>query len=139
MAQWLASRFVVRNYDRMASVGAILDELGWKSLQSRRAMRLYMLYKSHYGHVEADGIQQPIPMRQDSMHLNSNTYAVPYSRTKYQKYSFCQHTIRQWNSLPEDIGCLPFTRIFREIRFESKWNTTFWVFPTENFREQRNI
>ena len=89
MVQWLASHFVVRNYDRMASVGAILDGLGWKSLQSRRrAMRLYMLYKIHYGHVEADGMQQPIPMRQDSIHLNSNTYAVPYSRTKYQKYSF---------------------------------------------------
>ena len=36
-------------------------------------------------------------------------------------------------------GCLPFTKIFWEIRFESKWSTTFWVFPTENFREQRNI
>ena len=39
----------------------------------------------------------------------------------------------------QNRGCLPFTRIFREIRFESKWNTTFWVFRTENFREQRNI
>ena len=36
-------------------------------------------------------------------------------------------------------GCLRFTKIFREIRLESKWNTTFWVFPTENFQEQRNI
>ena len=52
-----AARFVVRNYEGTASVGAILDELGWKSLQSRRrAMRLYMLDKIHYGHVEADGM-----------------------------------------------------------------------------------
>ena len=57
MVQWLASRFVVRNYDRIASVGATLDELGWKSLQiRRRVMILYMLYKIHYGHLESDGI-----------------------------------------------------------------------------------
>ena len=32
MVQRLASCFLVSNYDRTASVGAILDELGWKSL-----------------------------------------------------------------------------------------------------------
>ena len=36
-------------------------------------------------------------------------------------------------------SCLLFTTIFWENRLEGKWNTTFWVFPTENFREQRNI
>ena len=30
-------------------------------------------------------------------------------------------------------------KIFREIRLKSKLNATFWVFQTENFREQRNI
>ena len=35
MVQLLAAFFVVRNYDRTTSVGGILDELGWKSLQSR--------------------------------------------------------------------------------------------------------
>ena len=38
-----------------------------------------------------------------------------------------------------DNGCLRFTLSFRKIRLESKWNTTFWVVPAENFREQRNI
>ena len=28
---------------------------------------------------------------------------------------------------------------FPGIRLESKWNTTFYVVPTENFREQQNI
>ena len=35
-------------------------------------------------------------------------------------------------------GCLPFTRSFRKIQFESKWNMTFLVVPAENVREQRN-
>ena len=37
------------------------------------------------------------------------------------------------------IGCLPFTKIFRKILLESKWNTTCWVVPSENSREQRSI
>ena len=64
MVQQRAARFVVRNYDRTASVGAILDELGWKSLQSRRkTMRLCMLHRLHYDLLAADGTPQPIPMQ----------------------------------------------------------------------------
>ena len=93
----------------MSSVGAILDELGWKSLQGRRkATRLCMLYKLHYGHVVADGIRQLISMRWASGHLKfSNAYKVAYSRTNYHKYLFFSRMIREWNSLPEDIATLP--------------------------------
>ena len=35
--------------------------------------------------------------------------------------------------------CLPFTQSFRKIWRESKWNTTFWVVPAENFGKQQNI
>ena len=38
------------------------------------------------------------------------------------------------------ISCsVPFTKSFRKIRLEIKWNTTFWVVPAENVRKQRNI
>ena len=36
-------------------------------------------------------------------------------------------------------GCLLLTKSFRKIRLESTWNMTLWVFPAENFQEQRNI
>ena len=74
-----AAHFVVRNYEGTASVGAILDELGWKSLQGRRkAMRLCM----------ADGMPQLIPMWWASSHLKfSNAYKA-YSRTNYHKDLF---------------------------------------------------
>ena len=51
-------------------------------------------------------------------------------------------TVRRRTRKPCHRGngsCLPFTTILKEIRLEGKWYTTFWVFPTENFREQRNI
>ena len=34
--------------------------------------------------------------------------------------------------------CSQFTESCRKIRLESKWNTTFWVIPAENFPKQRN-
>jgi len=70
MLQRRAVRFVAKNYDRTASVGEILDQLGWKSLQSRRkAMRLCMLYKPHCGLVTADGMPELTSMRRASRHL----------------------------------------------------------------------
>ena len=61
MVQRRAARILVRNYNRMASAGVLLHQLGWNSLQSRRkAMRLCMLYKLHHGLVAADGMPQLI-------------------------------------------------------------------------------
>ena len=103
-----AGCFVVRNYESTASVGAILDELGWKSLQGRRkARRLCILYKLHYDNLAADRMPQLIPMPWASSHLKfSNAYKIQYSRTNYHKYLFFSCTIREWNSLPEDIATL---------------------------------
>ena len=55
MVQRRSARFVLRNYKGMSSVGDMLDQLVWKSLQSKRTMRLCMLYKLHYGLVATDG------------------------------------------------------------------------------------
>ena len=104
-----AARFIVRNYEGTASVGAILDELGWKSLQGRRkARKLCMLYKLPYGNLAAGRMLHLIPMQWASTHLKfSNAYKVPYSRTNYHKYLFFSRTIREWNSSLEDTATLP--------------------------------
>ena len=68
------------------SLGSLLHQLGWNSLQSRRkAMRLCRLYKLHHGLVAADGMPQLIPMRRASRHLNSNVYEVPCHEQKYPR------------------------------------------------------
>ena len=75
MVQRQATCSVVRNENRTDSVGAILDEMGWKSLQGRRkALRLCMLHKLHYGNLAADGMPQLIPMWRTSRQLNLNAY-----------------------------------------------------------------
>ena len=47
--------------------------------------------------------------------------------------------VRNFQEESREMGCLPFTKIVREIRLETEWNTTFWIVPAENLQEQRNI
>ena len=53
------------------------------------------------------------------------------------KTIFYMHTFFPLICMKKRI-CSQFTKSFRKIRLESKWNTTFWVIPAENFPKQRN-
>ena len=45
--QWRAARWTTCNFDRMASVSAMLETLGWRTLEQRRAdSRLCLFYKT---------------------------------------------------------------------------------------------
>jgi len=98
-----AARFTMSRYWRTSSVGAMLKELNWESLASRRrAARLVLFYKIHYGLVAMNmplkSKQHPGPTRQE----NSLVYHVPSSLVDYQKNSFFYCTVRHWNCLPEE-------------------------------------
>ena len=82
-------------------------------------MRLCMLQKLHYGHMAADGMLKPIPIRRASRHLNSNAYEIPHSRT-ITSTQFFSRTVRQWNSLPEDIATLPNLDSFKKLYFHDR-------------------
>ena len=60
---------------------------------------------------------------------------VSCNATQFARDSFVICRFRE-----REIDCLTFafTKMFRKIRLESKWNTTFWVVSAENFWEQRN-
>lgn len=80
MVQHCAAHFVLMNHNQMSSVGDMLDQLGWKSLQSRRkSMRLYMLYKLHYGLVATDDMLLLTSAQGNSRHQHA--YEVPHLRT----------------------------------------------------------
>ena len=88
-----AARFVTNNHNPTDSVTAMLDELGWDSLQIRRQRaKLTMTFRiSHF----------LIAISQSSLqHLGAATrghqqrYRVPYCRTSAYKESFFPSTIR---------------------------------------------
>ena len=105
MVQRRAARFVVRNYEREASVTAMLQSLGWRSLQQRRAdIRLIMLYKCIHGIVAVDLSSDLKKLPRTSRHSHSMSFQIPSETKQYIQMSFLPRTIVQWNKLPASIA-----------------------------------
>ena len=101
MVQRRAARFVLRRYHQTSSVGRMLQQLQWESLQERRAKsRIMVLYKSMYNIIAVN-----LTPKSSSTHQNhSLTYQQISTTTNYHKYSFYPRTIVQWNDLPATVA-----------------------------------
>ena len=85
-----AARFVLRNYKRTSSVGAMLQQLSWPTLcERRRAARLAMMYKIQNNLVAIDITKYLVskdhtnPTRTE----NSQAFHIPHSDRDYHKAS----------------------------------------------------
>lgn len=97
-----AARWVTQDYHQTSSVDAMMDTLGWPTLQSRRTRaRLQMFHKIHHGLASVDSSSLPsvAPTRRSSRLNHPFSYLVPHSRTDYRKFSFFPRTIPDWNGL----------------------------------------
>ena len=102
-----AARFVKKDYQRTSSVTAMLDDLGWETLQKRRMCnRLAMMYK-------ITNKQVAIPPN-DHIEFNTRTIRnkhcaqlkVKQTSTETYRNSFFPKTIIDWNNLDTSvIGC----------------------------------
>ena len=100
-----AARFCCNNYQPTASVTAMIQDLGWKTLESRRTMtRLTLLYKMSRGEIDIDTDSFLRPHAESRTHAS---HSYRYRQDKATKnlyfYSFFPRTLRQWNNLPADI------------------------------------
>ena len=104
MVQRRAARYVLRKYNHTSSVGDMLDQLGWLTLQRRREMaRLVLLYKMRNGLIAINGEAYTTPISRPSRHVHQYGYQIPHSKAEFHSQSFFPRTIRQWNSLPFQI------------------------------------
>ena len=102
MVQRRAARFVCNNFNRTASVTAMLNHLNWPTLECRRNQaKLHMFYKI---------INNIISIPYDHLTQSSTTtrghsmrYMQLAARTNTYLYSFFPSTIRLWNSLSNEI------------------------------------
>jgi ribonuclease P/MRP protein subunit RPP40 len=105
MVQRRAARYVCRRYHNTSSVTSMLEELGWETLQQRRAKyRLSLLYKSIHGLV-AVPLDEHTDINNRIEHRIS--FRKPHTRTNYFKFSFFPRTVHQWNHLPLDVVTSP--------------------------------
>ena len=104
MVQRRAARYTLHRYRRTSSVGAMLEELKWKTLSERRRISsLTMFYKIHNNLV---AIEMPPTLTlkhpgKATRSQNSHAYYIPGSSREYHRMAFFQRTARDWNSLPE--------------------------------------
>jgi len=98
-----AARFVMNDYSPTSSVTAMLDTLGWPSLEHRREyQRLVFMYKIANGLIAVPSTNL-IPADSRTRAQHSFKYRTIQSSTSAYKNSFFPRTIPGWNRLPSEV------------------------------------
>ena len=111
MVQRSAARWVTSNYERTASVTAMLNTLGWHTLQQRRlAHRLVLFHRIILGSI---AIYIPSYIEAQTVDLRSKSFIQPYARTELYRNSYFPRTISEWKRVPPDISAITDTDRFK--------------------------
>ena len=114
MVQRRAARYVCNRHHNTSSVTDMLDQLGWESLQERRARaRLCMVYKIVTTLVAIPAPNYFIPAHSRTRQNHSLCFFRPYASTDYYKCSYFVWTIPLWNSLPVGVAEAPSLERFK--------------------------
>ena len=99
------ARYVCNQYDRTASVTALLKDLSWDTLASRRTKtQLTLLFKIVHGIVDIPPDQYLIPGHSRTRSNHKYKFRQISTSKDYFKFSFFPRTIPVWNSLPASVA-----------------------------------
>ena len=110
-----AAHFVKGDYRQQSSVTQMIKDLGWQSLQERRAIsRLSLMYKIVHGLSE---VQLPNLMRKTRTTRSASGKGFRNVRSNKDCYrsSFLPRTIPEWNNLPDKIRNAPSLDSFKNL------------------------
>ena len=114
MVQRRAARWVLSDYRLQSSVTAMIDELGWVTLEQRcRRNRLIQLYKIINGYTP--GAELPaiyLPQTIITRHYHPSRFILPAANTTNYQASFFYRTVKDWNDLPLNFYSIPTLSIF---------------------------
>jgi len=117
MIQRRAARWVCGRNHNTSSVTDMLHDLGWRSLEHRRAIsRLCMLFQICNGSIAIPHDPYLLPSKhtpRPSRHTNTHTLTTYQCRTNYFKFSFFPRTIVLWNALPNNVATSPSLDAFK--------------------------
>ena len=100
-----AARWAVNRYRQTSSVGDMLDQLQWPSLEERRRQtRLKTFIKYHKGDIKIDMTNTPRLLNPgyNTRHSHCDQYAMESCSRDYRKFSFFPRTIKEFNQLPHE-------------------------------------
>ena len=104
--QRTAARWTCRRWKNTSSVGDMLDELEWPSLEARRDQSsLTFFYKIHSGtvYLDKDKYLTPAPNLQRTRASHDLQYTRYFAYSDALKNSFFPRTIPLWNNLPSSV------------------------------------
>ena len=104
--QRTAARWTCRRWRNSSSVGDMLNELEWPSLQSRRERSsLTFFYKIHSGtaSLDKDKYLTPAPNLRRTPASHESQYTRQFAYSDALKNSFPPRTIPVWKSLPSSV------------------------------------
>ena len=97
------ARFATADYQRTSSITAMLQQLQWQTLQSRRAYtQTVMMYRIVYNLVD---IPAEHHLNRTSLRTRGHSlrFLVPHTRTTVYRTSFFSQATRLWNQLPGSV------------------------------------
>ena len=98
-ARYVTSTYM---YDRRSSVTALLKDLQWPTLQSRRCQsRLAMLYRIRWDLVDIKW-KQHLTESTSITRGHGSRFWTPYCSSQVYSSSFFHRTSKEWNSLKKD-------------------------------------
>ena len=140
MIQRRAARFVrnipFRRSKPPVSVSAMVSDLGWESLQSRRLHgRRTMMYKITNGLVEVPQEYHSVPRLQNSARGHPRQFQRFQPTVDAFKYAFLPRTIPTWHALPQAVAEVDSFDIFkrhmsRHQQFWSSASCTMYIVHT---------
>ena len=115
MIQRRSARFVLRRYHQTSSVNSMLQQLGWETLQERRAkMRIITFFKTIRQLIAVNSLNYLTPVCLPTRQNHSLTYQRIATSTNYHLFSYYPRTIVQWNDLPANIAEAPTLEQFKK-------------------------
>ena len=109
-----AARWTCRRWRNTSSVGDMLDELEWPSLEARRGQSFY---KIHSGTVSLgkDKYLTPAPNPQRTRASQDSHYTRYFAYSDALKNSFFSRTVPLWNSLLPSVVSSKTTEEFKGL------------------------
>ena len=113
-----AARWTTSDFSTWSIVTAMLEKLGWGSLQQRRADALLCVLSSSVSSTDlwqylCLDITSPTPVC-PNIATPPMAFRQVHTSADYNNNSFYPLAIVQWNALPEWVVCLPTLDAFKE-------------------------
>ena len=116
--QRTAARWTCRRWRNTSSVGEMLDELQWPTLEAQRDQSsLLFFHKIHCGtmSIDKDKYLTPSKSTRSTRSSHNSQYCRPQTYSDALKYSFFPRTIPHWNSLAPSVIAAETTEEFRAL------------------------